>query len=437
MKRQIIAFLIALVVVTGLTVSVHSEETFDKNLGNYEQTVIAELSSALKSMGDISVVKDTADRGCLTALTKQQDSDFIKWSNDTGETQVGYINSVTLALDLFNLDSAEFWFGEMYRDASDRLVEIDKFDVSPAMQPAKNEFKLMLQDLKQGAYYGERGVKNLDTDDLDTGTTYFENATEHLENFKKLTPEDTEEIPEDTEEIPTFLLVDNVSLCDAIYISIGNASVTDFLNATNMTTVQVYNFKGYKGENTWKVQWSFSNRLLDVYINVTTGSVVGIEEKTTPTPAPTSTPTPTATLFEKIEGLTAITVVGGSWSWDNWDADMENDGFVIQIMYLDARGNPIIDENIKKMPISADVKLYVTDSVTGPKDKLVFSAHYTEDEIILDSKFSCFPEIRIPKEEISVNPSTDYQYGAVEVTIYTPVQGSFADRVDSIRLYEE
>jgi hypothetical protein len=36
MKRQIIAFLIALVVVTGLTVSVHSEETFDKNLGNYE-----------------------------------------------------------------------------------------------------------------------------------------------------------------------------------------------------------------------------------------------------------------------------------------------------------------------------------------------------------------------------------------------------------------
>jgi hypothetical protein len=287
MKRQIIAFLIALVVVTGLTVSVHSEETFDKNLGNYEQTVIAELSSALKSMGDISVVKDAADRGCLTALTNQQDSDFIEWTEDTGETHVRYINSVTLALDLFNLDSAEFWFGEMYRDASERLVEIDKFDVSPAMQPAKNEFKNYLQDLKQGAYYGERGVKNLDADDIDTGTTYFENATEHLENFKKLTPEDTEEIPEDTEEIPTFLLVDNVSLCDAIYISIGNATVTDFLNATNMTTVHVSNFKGYKGENTWKVQWSFSNRLLDVYINVTTGNIAGIEEKTTPTPTPT------------------------------------------------------------------------------------------------------------------------------------------------------
>ena len=76
----------------------------------------------------------------------------------------------------------------------------------------------------------------------------------------------------------------NVSLCDAIVISIGNATVTDFLNATNITTVQVSNFKGYRGENTWRVQWSFSNRLLDVYLNGTTGNIVGIEEKTAPTP---------------------------------------------------------------------------------------------------------------------------------------------------------
>jgi hypothetical protein len=36
-----------------------------------------------------------------------------------------------------------------------------------------------------------------------------------------------------------------LSPCDAIDISIENTAVTDFLNATNMTTVQVYNFKGY------------------------------------------------------------------------------------------------------------------------------------------------------------------------------------------------
>jgi len=56
-------------------------------------------------------------------------------------------------------------------------------------------------------------------------------------------------------------------------------------------SVQLSNFKGYKGENTWRVQWSFSNRSLDVYLNGTTGNIVGIEEKTTPTPTPTPTST--------------------------------------------------------------------------------------------------------------------------------------------------
>ena len=93
----------------------------------------------------------------------------------------------------------------------------------------------------------------------------------------------------------------------------------------------------------------------------------------------------------------------------------------------------ITDDSTKKMPISADVKIYAGDSFLGPYDKLVFSAHYTEDEIL----GGVFPSIRIPKEEISVNPSTDCWRGAVEVTIYTPAQGSFADRATSISLYEE
>jgi hypothetical protein len=250
MEKQIIAILIALVVVTGLATSVHSEETFDEDLWNYEQTVIAELNSALKSRGDISFVKDTADRGCLTALTNQQDSDFIEWTEDAGETYLRYSNSLSLAITLFDLDNIEFWAGKIYKDCTERLVKIDKFDVSSAMQPAKNEFKKYLQDLKQFAYYCEKGAKELDADDLDTSNVYLESALEHLKKFFKLIPEDTEKIPEDIEEIPTFPLVDNVSLCDAIDISIGNATVTDFLNATNITTVQVSNFKGYKGENT-------------------------------------------------------------------------------------------------------------------------------------------------------------------------------------------
>nr|QNO55056.1 hypothetical protein FPOEFMDM_00041 [Methanosarcinales archaeon ANME-1 ERB7]QNO55127.1 hypothetical protein MNNOGLJF_00041 [Methanosarcinales archaeon ANME-1 ERB7] len=84
-----------------------------------------------------------------------------------------------------------------------------------------------------------------------------------------------------------------ISPCDAIDISLENATVTDFLNATNMTTVQVYNFKGYKGENAWMVKWSSPNRLLNVYVNVATGNITGIEEQTYPGPSPTPSPTPT------------------------------------------------------------------------------------------------------------------------------------------------
>jgi hypothetical protein len=111
----------------------------------------------------------------------------------------------------------------------------------------------------------------------------------------------------------------NVSPCDAIDISLETTAVTDFLNATNMTTVQVYNFKGYKGENTWMVQWYSSNRLLEVYVNVATGEIIGIEEKTCLSPISTPTPEPktwhSVITFTGIEDETtsSFTIRGDVW----------------------------------------------------------------------------------------------------------------------------
>jgi hypothetical protein len=85
------------------------------------------------------------------------------------------------------------------------------------------------------------------------------------------------------------------------------------------------------------------------------------------------------------------------------------------------------------MPISTDVKIYASDTSSSPKTKLVFSAHYTEDQLIYGS---IYPRIRIPKEEISVDPSIDYQYGDVEITIHTPTQGTFQDKNEINKLYE-
>ena len=136
----------------------------------------------------------------------------------------------------------------------------------------------------------------------------------------------------------------------------------------------------------------------------------------------------------RIEGLTAIRVSGGIW--ENWDADVEKDGPVIEIVYLDRQGNIITSDSTEIVPISADVKIFTTDTSDFPhkKGRLVYSSHYSKDKIILGW---IYPKIRIPKEEINVNPMIDYQYGYILVTIHTPEQGSFSDGLDWIVLYEK
>ena len=136
-------------------------------------------------------------------------------------------------------------------------------------------------------------------------------------------------------------------------------------------------------------------------------------------------------VFEKIEGLATIRISGGIWG--NWDADIEKDGPIIDLVYLDTMGDIIANEATKKTPISADVKVYASTGVLATPDKLVFSASYSENQIILGE---IYPSIRIPKEQMNVNPYTDYKYGDVEVTIYTPQQGPFSDRSEFIMLYE-
>jgi len=137
-------------------------------------------------------------------------------------------------------------------------------------------------------------------------------------------------------------------------------------------------------------------------------------------------------VFKKIEGLAAIRISGGIW--ENWDADLEKDGPTIDIVYLDVKGNIITNESTKNTPISADVKIYAAPDVLTTPNKLVFSIHYSEEQIILGD---IYPQIRIPKEQIIVNPYTDYQYGDVEVILHTPQQGSFSDRGEFIVLYEK
>ena len=102
---------------------------------------------------------------------------------------------IVSATEDFDLKSLELWSSIGYGDAKEALDEIDRYDVSPEMQPAKDELKLALQDFKWACYYSERGAKYYDADDLETSGRYVKSATKHLEKHTDLLPEITTPTP--------------------------------------------------------------------------------------------------------------------------------------------------------------------------------------------------------------------------------------------------
>jgi len=234
----------------------------------------------------------------------------------------------------------------------------------------------------------------------------------------------------------------------------GNFAYIELLNNVKLI------FTKKEGKRYWAISKieGFSNNLVfnetEEKINSATESKkMEVENKTTTsskmatTPLPKSdntsfpksepvSPVPTSAMPTRIDGLASISVDMGIW--ENWDADIENDGPFISIVYLDANGDNISNDSTKNMPISADVKLYtkdMSDAYNTKKGRLVFSAHYSNNQII--THWGIYRKIRIPKEEIRVNPDVDYQYGYASVIIHTPEQGNFADEMDNVVLYEK
>jgi len=140
---------------------------------------------------------------------------------------------------------------------------------------------------------------------------------------------------------------------------------------------------------------------------------------------------PIAKSVQRVDGLTSIRVSGGLWV--NWDADVENDGPEIEIVYLDKNGEIISSDATEKMPISAEVTLLASKDPLSKKEEKVFSSQYSVDQIILGN---IYPKIRIAKEKINVDPEEYYEFGVPVVTIHTPEQGDFSSTGYMIRLYE-
>lgn len=119
-----------------------------------------------------------------TPVLTYQDSEYANWAANT-------FSSITLDANLLaNVEDIKAYSGILYDDAKKALDEIDQFDVSPALKPSKDEFKLALQDFKQSGYYGKKGARNKDVDDIETSADYAESAVRHAERTADLLPKE-------------------------------------------------------------------------------------------------------------------------------------------------------------------------------------------------------------------------------------------------------
>ena len=117
--------------------------------------------------------------GCVEEES-YDDIEFASWSSVQSEILGSNTRLIAEAANNEDLEALEEYAALYYDNNEKALEEIDQFDVSPEMQPAKKEYKLGLEDSKQAAYYIERGAKNSDADDLVKGSEYMESATVHF-----------------------------------------------------------------------------------------------------------------------------------------------------------------------------------------------------------------------------------------------------------------
>lgn len=116
------------------------------------------------------------------------DYEFMEWATQTVNNFNEYLEEGEKAGKRFKYDEAEEYSQKLYDDAVKALTEIDQYETSEALQPAKDEFKLALEDYKQVGQLGVQLIQTLDMGLMDTVTSYRESAEGHVDNYNNLLP---------------------------------------------------------------------------------------------------------------------------------------------------------------------------------------------------------------------------------------------------------
>ena len=124
-----------------------------------------------------------------TPVIAYQDSEYAGWIIDTAERIISDQNLIASAAESaerFDCEGVEVYSGMLYDDANKALNEIDQFFISQRLKTSKDEFKLALQNYKQAGYYGEKGARNHDANDLKTSIDYLVTADIHFREVIRL-----------------------------------------------------------------------------------------------------------------------------------------------------------------------------------------------------------------------------------------------------------
>lgn len=135
-----------------------------------------------------------------------------------------------------------------------------------------------------------------------------------------------------------------------------------------------------------------------------------------------------------IEDLAYIKVMAVGYSDD---ADPEDDGIALDIMYYDSKSEHV---DFCDIPVLVTIKLYgyrdVLDTFDHEKMEFLCQTQVTVDHSMkLSEMFGEY--IRIPFENIVVDQNKYYKFGTMKVTVATPKQGDFEAIEDLARLYPE
>jgi len=135
-----------------------------------------------------------------------------------------------------------------------------------------------------------------------------------------------------------------------------------------------------------------------------------------------------------IKDLAYIKILASGYSDD---PDPQEDGIALDIMFYDSKSEHI---TFRDIPVTVAIELYgytdIWDTFDHEKMEFVYQQQVTVDHSMRISEM--FGEyIRIPFENIMVDPNKYYEFGTIKATVTTLEQGDFQDIQDLVRLYPE